>query len=555
MNRYFSHFIIIILSAISFVNSAESTGIVAGVIKDISISKDVKDANKALFVMTVEEKYKEDSENLGGEIMPDFDQNKITVIINNPKKGSKEASLSLIFDGIGIFENKIEPKMTVDFLKQVVGKDKSGSYLNQNVMYTEKGRDLKSAEFTISATSKILYQFIDIDREQNGLLIIKFAIVKIDETAPKDIKTTVVVDITDVDSPVGDVIGLTNKKDARIIEQLSAKKPESFVTVLYPLDHIAPNNAMSIVKNKLSLLGKISADVDNPALLITDRCDYVISMVQALSLIDRPISQVEIEVKILEVSWGKGERIGFNWGGVSSSGTGGFFSGALKTGLASSSVSSAASLMIGRMDGNKIKFLNSQIDLLAKKKKISLLASPRLKVVNNSKAEFHAGEQIPYFKSNKNSYEQFSDSKTLDSGLRKLAPGTYDSRTINRDMSNSNTKEDDYIDVGVKLTVTPRITHGGDIILELTPEVSEITGWREGSDRPIISTRKITTTVKVKDRDTVLIAGLFKEFENITKSGIPGLKELPAVGKLFRSQSINKDKKEVIFLLKISIVK
>jgi hypothetical protein len=547
----------------------------AGKIKNISVTSSKKHPNHAFFDITIEEAYKEDRATILGATLPNFDQDNIIVISEGGKKeevitaDSKSnktinyySGLTIILDRIGLFNNKIKPKIDVDFIESIEFKDKAGSYLNPEFIYNNKDREIYSAEIIIKANTGILYQFLELDRTRTGLLNLKFAIVKIDKNSPQTIKTTAVVDITDVDTPAGSVIGITKEKDKRLLSELLAKKSDTFATVLYPLDYISPGSAVTIVNHKLSLLGKVSIDPDNPALLITDRCDYLISMVQALSLIDRPIPQVEIEVKILEVSWDKNERIGFDWAGVKSSDKSAnhgsdFFSGALKTGLnAARKTSSGADLLIGRMEGENIKFLNAQMELLAKENKISLLASPRLKVVNNTKAEFHAGEQIPIFKiSSQYDYEHIDDDRTFGADSKEINHGSYNSRNYNIDKTRSTTKSDDYLDIGVKLTVTPRITQASQIILELTPQVSEITGWREGTDRPIISTREITTTVKVSNNDTVLIAGLFKENETITNLGIPGLKEIPALGKLFKTEIKSNQKKEVIFLLKISTVK
>lgn len=542
-----------------------------GKIKDIKVKKSKKHPNHAFFEVTIEETYKEDRVNVFGTTMPDFGQENIVVIgdgeCNKELSGGDELSgtvsinsnLTIILDRVGLYKNTFNPKTDVDFIKSIELKDRAGSYLNPDTMYTEKDRDIFSAEITVTANTEILYQFISLDRSKTGLLILKFAIVKVDENSPETVKTTAVVDITEVDNPVASVIGVTKEKDKRIIEQLLGKNSDSFATVLYPLDYISPKTASSIIKNKISLMGSISTDEDNPALLITDRVDYVISLIQSLSLLDRPVPQVEIEVKILEVAWNNDDRIGFEWGGISndeySAEKGSdFFSGALKTGLASiGGASTASSLLIGKLDAEKIKILNAQMQLLAEKNKLSLLASPKIKVLNNTKAEFHSGEQIPVFRtSNLYAHDTDTDYRTLGTGKEEVIPGNYTARNITRENESSRTMSEQFIDVGVKLTVLPRITPSGEIVLELTPEVSEITGWRQNSYYPIISTRELTTTVKIADSDTVLVAGLFKEKEHVRSSGIPVLQNVPGLGKLFKSESKSKEKTEVIFLLKIN---
>ncbi|MFH0910821.1 MAG: hypothetical protein V1918_04880 [Planctomycetota bacterium] len=92
-------------------------------------------------------------------------------------------------------------------------------------------------------------------------------------------------------------------------------------------------------------------------------------------------------------------------------------------------------------------------------------------------------------------------------------------------------------------------------MLNLTPSVSEIAGWRPGSDRPIINTREITTTVKVNSGDTVLIAGLFKENAVTERQGVPGLQNVPGLGRLFSRDRKEAGTTEVVFLLRITAVR
>lgn len=113
-----------------------------------------------------------------------------------------------------------------------------------------------------------------------------------------------------------------------------------------------------------------------------------------------------------------------------------------------------------------------------------------------------------------------------------------------------------YKDVGNKLKVTPRISEGGMITLNVETEVSAISRYiTQGyATAPQISSRQAKTVARIKSGETLVIGGLMTQSELENISGIPGLMNLPILGKLFQYKQKTKDNSEVFVLLTPYIV-
>ena len=91
------------------------------------------------------------------------------------------------------------------------------------------------------------------------------------------------------------------------------------------------------------------------------------------------------------------------------------------------------------------------------------------------------------------------------------------------------------ITFGIKLDITPWISKGGQITAEIAPEVSNSDGVNPDGNYPNVSTRAITTTVRLNDGETIILGGLVKNQETSAKQKIPFLGDIPIIGALFRT--------------------
>jgi len=110
-----------------------------------------------------------------------------------------------------------------------------------------------------------------------------------------------------------------------------------------------------------------------------------------------------------------------------------------------------------------------------------------------------------------------------------------------------------FLETGTVLTFRPFIGDDGTVRMEIHPKDS--TGGLTSSDLPFEQTTEVTTNVLVKDGNTILIGGLFREVSTSTRGQVPGLGNLPGIGALFRTTRDTTVREEVIILLTVHIVK
>ncbi|MCP4649719.1 MAG: type II secretion system protein GspD [PVC group bacterium] len=155
---------------------------------------------------------------------------------------------------------------------------------------------------------------------------------------------------------------------------------------------------------------------------------------------------------------------------------------------------------------------------------VKILSRPRIAVINGEEAKIMVGRRDAY----------------VTQTLSQAEASTVTSESI------------EFIDVGVKLNVTPTINEKGFVMLKIKPEVSSVAETITtslGSRIPILETSEAETTVKIKDGTMIMIAGLMKEEKRETREGIPGLHKIPFLGGLFGSRSKAKVKTELIIFI------
>jgi general secretion pathway protein D len=152
---------------------------------------------------------------------------------------------------------------------------------------------------------------------------------------------------------------------------------------------------------------------------------------------------------------------------------------------------------------------------------VNILANPRIRVKNREKAKIHIGDKVPVITSNTTSTGVISESVS-------------------------------YLDVGLKLDVEPSVLMRDDVQIKVGLEVSNIVREiRSGSGTLTyqIGTRNAGTTLRLKDGETQVLAGLISDEDRSTASRIPGLGDLPLLGRLFSNQRDERSKTEIVLLI------
>ena len=156
--------------------------------------------------------------------------------------------------------------------------------------------------------------------------------------------------------------------------------------------------------------------------------------------------------------------------------------------------------------------LTLQLTLLEENRTAAILANPRVTVIDGEEAIMKVATE---------EYFQITESGT-----------TF-------------TRVDlEVVEAGVTLRVRPRIGEDGEITMLVSPEVSNVVA-RRSDDLPVITSRTATTTVRVSDGGTAVIAGLVSSISDSQNSQVPGLGDVPGLGALFRRSSTQEDERQV----------
>ncbi|OGP49901.1 MAG: hypothetical protein A2Y79_02880 [Deltaproteobacteria bacterium RBG_13_43_22] len=267
--------------------------------------------------------------------------------------------------------------------------------------------------------------------------------------------------------------------------------------------------------------GKVLINKMAGLVIVTDYPKKLQEVEKFLARVEETVQrQVFIEAKVVEVTLSDNFQLGINWQlvpNVMNLGFGGFF----KQNLTSTTDYAANSRVQVGVSTNDFSAL---VDALSTQGKLEVLSNPRVSTLNNQKAIIKAAIEDVYF-----------DVTTTAS----TPPVT--------------TATPKYITIGVILDVTPQIDSDGSIILDIHPSVTEkirVTTYSDtGQQAPVISVRETQTIVRVREGQTVLIAGLMQSKENETLGGVPCLMNIPVAGEAFRQTYKDKKKTEIIILL------
>jgi general secretion pathway protein D len=278
----------------------------------------------------------------------------------------------------------------------------------------------------------------------------------------------------------------------------------------------------------LSPLGRVASMPRENRLLVVDYAANLEMARKVISRIDRPRPQVRITALIYDISLQDAEQLGINWG---SSGKGntvdedGDANQALQfetQTLAPFDSGEAGGTVTVRSLTRNFD-LNSIVLLLQTANDARLLANPNVVVEDNEEAVWKSVSEIPY--------QQITQSE-LGGQIGTTA----------------------FKEAGITLTVRPTIAGDGTVEMWVTPEFSRLAGFTPQENQPIIDTRKATTTVRVCNRQTLVLSGLRQRSDTGEFNGIPFLKDVKYIGPIFRSRDTNVRESELIVFLMPEIV-
>jgi len=278
-------------------------------------------------------------------------------------------------------------------------------------------------------------------------------------------------------------------------------------------------DAQGRVVNSRDLTGQVTtiADPNTNSIIIVTTPENAELIRGILNQLDRIPEQVMIETIIVEASLDANDKLGVEWrfsqtkDGVTTTG---------QTDFRQQTNPPQEGFRFTLTGGNLTAFVNA----LKTDEKFQVLSTPRIFTSNNVESEINISQSVPY---------------VLNS--RQDANGNF---TFNYA----------FLDVGVILNVTPRITSNGYVTMDITQTANELQGYTS-FNAPIVNQRQADTTVSVKDGETVILGGIIRNTVTSNVRKVPLLGDIPILGNLFKSTSKRNQKTELLVFLTPRVVR
>ncbi len=358
----------------------------------------------------------------------------------------------------------------------------------------------------------------------------------LDKDVKSDSKTTIFVQ----EVPIEEAIDLVLDQNTLARQILSSnmvliypntpakqKDYEEQIVHTFYLTNAVPKDVEGLLK---SMLGAKTLFVDErtSVVVMRDTPDAVRMAEKLVASIDVPEPEVLIEVEVLEIARSRLLNLGIT-PPTSITAT------ATATG-ATAATGGASSLVVAdlsRQNANTITVspISVTANALQTVGNTNTLASPRIRARNKEKAKILIGSRVPVI----------TTSTALLGGTSQA--------------SSSNVQ---YLDVGLTLEVQPTVYQDGDVAIKVGLEVSSITNTittQQGTTAYTIGTRNANTLLRLKDGETQILAGLIQDSDTRNSAGIPGLSQIPIVGRLFGSHNSDREKSEIVLSITPHIIR
>lgn len=278
-------------------------------------------------------------------------------------------------------------------------------------------------------------------------------------------------------------------------------------------------------------IGKGSLQVDEPrnALIYQGepaQWDRILTLIRQM---DKAPRQVMVEVTIAEITIDNSTEYGFNWFAKNGFGrfNGSIWSGS-GAGGASSSTGGGGPGLTWLLDvaGQNRAVLKA----MAQDSRVNILSTPRLLVKSGSEASMDVGDEIPTVTMTTTSGQQTGGNSNLLQSIQ-------------------------YRKTGILLKIKPTVYSDNRVDIDLSQEVSKASddapsvSTSASSASPTIRNRVISTSLTLKDGQSIVMGGLISTDDSDGNSGIPFAKDIPIIGNLFKSRKITKQKKELVLII------
>jgi MSHA type pilus biogenesis protein MshL len=289
------------------------------------------------------------------------------------------------------------------------------------------------------------------------------------------------------------------------------------------------------LKTLVSENGSITINSQAGTVIVRDRHRNIEAVADYLARVtENIVRQVDLEVEIYEVALNNSFQLGINWQKVSSN-----LDTTFSTLPGSLSIPSSGGLIVqnpihgGTPSATGIQIAHQRgsvtaiLDALKQQGDLKIVSKPRLRTLNNQPAVVRVGQDIPVF-STKTTVAGDSGVMTKDETIQTITVGTI-------------------------LSITPQVSSGGVVTLDITPAVSRLvrteTSATGNTNAPVIDIRQASSIVRVRDGATVIMGGLVQDSTTSTQRKVPLLGDIPLLGKAFSGTNKVSERTELVFFI------
>jgi general secretion pathway protein D len=300
------------------------------------------------------------------------------------------------------------------------------------------------------------------------------------------------------------------------------------------------NELLTALRNVLEQDVKIFLVPSQNAIVERGTPDQLMLTQELLNNLDRPHSEVVVDVAVLEVNRDHSRNLGLTLpqsvtitpqvaGSTTTTGTSTDGSNTTST-TTSPTLNTFANLTAKNF---AVSVGNATVAALLSDSDTRILQNPRIRATDGARAQLKIGQKIP------------------------VATGSYSSGASTAIVSSLVNTQFTYMDIGVQIDLTPTVHQDHEITLkmklEITTHASDVT--ISGVTEPVIGQRTVEQTIQLKEGEPSILAGILTRQESDSLSGTPGLSEIPILKNIFSTHNRDRQQQEVVFLLIPHIVR
>ncbi|MGV8119723.1 MAG: secretin N-terminal domain-containing protein [Candidatus Xenobiia bacterium LiM19] len=374
----------------------------------------------------------------------------------------------------------------------IVGDEKTLSKIPSNIMGVKKGHEVT--------------QVIPLENAKPGDVQSVLASNYPDAKIQPDSRLNALI-VTADESTIKQMKALASQLDVDVPEP---PKPK---TEVIPLKAAT---ARDIATTLQKLVPTLSYNTDERlnALIVTGDDASITQLKDYLEELDQSLKQVCLDVKVVDLTESGTKSFGTSWG---YQGTNGNLINTTFTEVQTKTVDGAsvteAMIPIQYFTRSALS-ISFTLNALIQASEAKVLAAPKVTTVSGKEAQIHIGEKYPVV--------------------------YYDPRAGQYQVI--------YVDIGTKLNITATVLPDGNVSLNVKPDISNLLDLIN-NQYPHTANRTANVYMRVKDGETMVLGGLLRETENITKNKIPLLGDIPILGQLFRNEYRQKNKNEVVIMI------